>query len=105
MLFWGVREMKRLHALKVMKPQILADIAHDVKFLSDRKKHRKIRSKICPNALKNPNFPDQVLLFDVVCGDTSRCFFCTHFYPLSFALNHAKFVIKLGKISVAVKLM
>lgn len=65
MLFWGVREMKRLHALKVMKPQILADIAHDVKFVSDRKKHRKIRSKICPNALKNPNFPDQVLLFDV----------------------------------------
>ena len=65
-MFWGVREMKRMQILKVMRPQVIVDISYDVKMLSDGKKHRKIRSRVCENAFRNPNFESQVVCFNVV---------------------------------------
>ena len=55
MLFWGVREMKRINLTTVDRPQVDIDLAGHV-----------IQSTVIANAKKNPNFQNPVIFFDVV---------------------------------------
>ena len=54
-LFWGVREMKRINLTTVDRPQVDIDLAGHV-----------IPSTVIANAKKNPNFQNPVIFFDVV---------------------------------------
>ena len=54
-LFWGVREMKRVNLTTVDRPQVDADCAGHV-----------AQSTVIVNAKKNPNFANPVAYFDVV---------------------------------------
>ena len=54
-LFWGVREMKRINLTTVDRPQVDIDLAGHV-----------IQSTVIANAKKNPNFQNPVIFFDVV---------------------------------------
>ena len=54
-LFWGVREMKRINLTTVDRPQVDIDLAGHV-----------IQSTVITNAKKNPNFQNPVIFFDVV---------------------------------------
>ena len=54
-LFWGVREMKRINLTTVDRPQVDIDCAGHV-----------IQSTVISNAKKNPNFQNPVCFFDVV---------------------------------------
>jgi hypothetical protein len=54
-LFWGVREMKRINLTTVDRPQVDIDLAGHV-----------IQSTVIANAKKNPNFQNPVCFFDVV---------------------------------------
>ena len=56
-LFWGVREMKRVNLTTVDRPQVDADCAGHV-----------VQSTVIVNAKKNPNFANPVAYFDVVCN-------------------------------------
>ena len=55
MLFWGVREMKRLNLQTVDRPQVDIECAGRV-----------IQSTVIANARRNPNFQNPVDFFDVV---------------------------------------
>ena len=57
MLFWGVREMKRLNLQTVDRPQVDIECAGRV-----------IQSTVIANARRNPNFQNPVDFFDVVCS-------------------------------------
>lgn len=53
-LFWGLRDLKRVHFMSVDKPRI--DVECSGKILS---------SSIIQNAKKNPNFPNMLKFFDL----------------------------------------
>ena len=55
MLFWGVREMKRVNLTTVDRPQVDIDCAGQV-----------VTSTVIANAKKNPNFSSPITFFDVV---------------------------------------
>ena len=63
-LFWGVRDLKRVQFTTVDKPRIDIECAGNV-----------LSSSIIQNAKKNPNFAIPVKSFDVV-SITSICFQC-----------------------------
>lgn len=54
-LFWGVREMKRINLTTVDRPQVDIDLAGHI-----------IPSTVITNAKKNPNFQNPVSFFDLV---------------------------------------
>lgn len=54
-LFWGVREMKRVNLTTVDRPQVDIDCAGQV-----------VTSTVIANAKKNPNFSSPITYFDVV---------------------------------------
>ena len=55
-LFWGVREMKRLQLMTVDKPRCDVEVGGVT-----------MQSAIILNANKNPNFADNIRFIDVVC--------------------------------------
>ncbi|XP_068680918.1 otoferlin-like isoform X2 [Montipora foliosa] len=60
-LFWGVREMKRINLTTVDRPQVDIDLAGHV-----------IQSTVITNAKKNPNFQNPVIFFDVELPENER---------------------------------
>ncbi|KXJ13200.1 Otoferlin [Exaiptasia diaphana] len=60
-LFWGVREMKRINLTTVDRPQVDIDLAGHV-----------IQSTVITNAKKNPNFQNPVCFFDVELPENER---------------------------------
>ncbi|XP_067033730.1 otoferlin-like isoform X2 [Acropora muricata] len=60
-LFWGVREMKRINLTTVDRPQVDIDLAGHV-----------IQSTVIANAKKNPNFQNPVIFFDVELPENER---------------------------------
>ncbi|XP_066930260.1 otoferlin-like isoform X4 [Clytia hemisphaerica] len=60
-LFWGVREMKRVNLTTVDRPQVDADCAGHV-----------AQSTVIVNAKKNPNFANPVAYFDVDLPENER---------------------------------
>ncbi|XP_048582007.1 otoferlin isoform X3 [Nematostella vectensis] len=60
-LFWGVREMKRINLTTVDRPQVDIDLAGHV-----------IQSTVITNAKKNPNFQNPVCYFDVELPENER---------------------------------
>ncbi|XP_031569345.1 otoferlin-like [Actinia tenebrosa] len=60
-LFWGVREMKRINLTTVDRPQVDIDLAGHV-----------IQSTVIANAKKNPNFQNPVCFFDVELPENER---------------------------------
>ena len=66
-LFWGVREMKRVNLTTVDRPQVDADCAGHV-----------AQSTVIVNAKKNPNFANPVAYFDVVSNIHDRTFLEIH---------------------------
>ncbi|KAK3744957.1 hypothetical protein QZH41_000287 [Actinostola sp. cb2023] len=60
-LFWGVREMKRINLTTVDRPQVDIDLAGHV-----------IQSTVIANAKKSPNFQNPVCFFDVELPENER---------------------------------
>jgi len=55
-LCWGVRDMKRYQLLKVDSPLVEIECGGTV-----------VRTQPIKDASKDPNFPDPIISFDVVC--------------------------------------
>lgn len=53
-LFWGLRDLKRIHFMSVDKPRIDVECSGTI-----------LSSSIIQNAKKNPNFPNMLKFFDV----------------------------------------
>lgn len=53
-LFWGLRDLKRVHFMSVDKPRIDVECSGNI-----------LSSSIIQNAKKNPNFPNMLKFFDV----------------------------------------
>jgi len=69
--FWGVREMKRVKYLHVIRPRVNLDCCYKVRAFDTKtrkkcqNKQQSISSSICKNARFNPNFEDPVVVFEV----------------------------------------
>lgn len=53
-LFWGLRDLKRVHFMSVDKPRIDVECSGNI-----------LSSSIIQNAKKNPNFPNMLKFFDI----------------------------------------
>lgn len=57
MLFWGLRDLKRIHLLTVDRPRVDVEVAGHI-----------IQSAVLTSARKNPNFTNPVKYIDLVRG-------------------------------------
>ena len=56
-LFWGLRDLKRIHLLTVDRPRVDIECAGHILY-----------SSVIPNAKKNPNFNTPVKHLELVCN-------------------------------------
>ncbi len=64
-MFWGVREMKRAQLMNINRPQADIDCCYTVQLL-DKSRLSCVKSTVCKDASKNPNFDNPIVVFDVV---------------------------------------
>lgn len=55
-VFWGLRDLKKMYMLPIMKPKIKLDICGEI-----------LQSETISDTRKSLNFPDPVKYIDVVC--------------------------------------
>ena len=75
-LFWGVRDIKKVQFMGANRPQAELDCCYQVKKQTGEDE-QVVKSVVVKNAKKNPNFDDSVDIFDVV------RFFWFNFYVLA----------------------
>ncbi|XP_065669780.1 otoferlin isoform X6 [Hydra vulgaris] len=67
LLFWGLRDLEKnsgIFGKRVQRPQVFADFSYNA-MLPNGKSVNKLESTICRNAIRNPNFENPILIFDM----------------------------------------
>ena len=64
-LFWGVRDLKKVQFMNCNRPQSELDCCYKVKKQTGEEENV-VKSVVVKNAKRNPNFDDSVDIFDVV---------------------------------------
>ena len=65
MLFWGIRDLKKVQFMNCNRPQAELDCCYKVKKQTGEEENV-VKSVVVKNAKRNPNFDDSVDIFDVV---------------------------------------
>ena len=78
-LFWGLRDLKRVNLALVDRPRVDIECAG-----------KGVQSALIPNYKKNPNFSTLVKWFEVVCDPLKSSFLISVYSISYFYLQHRK---------------